>query len=761
MSNSETYGKVIFESWCDILSDVCRRMRSIAQEFGNISIRTKMQDIEKYSDSAYNKGEEKFNDAPREIVQLVLSETGLFEILRKKATSNRFHESDLRKLRKILSLTYHNEFTIERRPSIIKADLEFVSYLALELNCDADVLGKIDVLRQKLTSTHLDIDKHILPFDDLLKNVTDFVGRREWLNQLIKLTTMDHRRNHFIFGEMGIGKTAFACKFYFELSKMANVVVAAHFVRGGGVNCTVTQIIASLLAQVAKKNEWPVSQPISNPKELIDSIQPSLETVVREKLKSVVFLIDGFDELPDSEQDEIFKVLNVLGDKGIHLFLFSRKTKFLEDISPVLELKYEDEQNVRDLSEYINARIDNCKLEKTQKKLKQNKAFILAKVCGQFQYAKVIVDGLLYDKIDEEKLDSLPKEMQLYYQMTYDRVLKSYGNDEDKFIRECIPILAVLAIVPEGIQVKRLADITELNQVLVTRCLRNIIDLLDVSKEGPKENSNSIELADKIELTHFSLWQFLLTQYYVRAAIPGLASKMLSDVIQNRYIEESWQEAEYYSALSGDIELTSKLFAETNYLHHLITNCSDENWKKWEVDKPVVFDRDEFYYRVRHLFERCSLYNNLEPEFVIYKRPDFPWEVDGVLKAVDKIDLRARLYLLGKLFSEEFYKLADADSESINRIEKGKPNLINQWKKYILDDDYHAGGEHVDATMFSDSEDFLRDFFAQDDNSLMKIVRERFGFDREVAQPNWKAFWKTVELGERHLFDDALAKLFD
>ena len=277
--------------------------------------------------------------------------------------------------------------------------------------------GIIDELRKKLTICHVSTSKQ----ESLLRQ--PFIGR-EWVKDRVDawLDDPDGTRICFVFGDPGIGKSAFAAHYTHYNGRVAAAIFCdynnTHFNRPRSVIQTLAFLLACRLPDyriaLADALDYANDLGLYNESELFDLLlaQPLSVGTVDGNRETMCILIDGLDESGDRDRNILTEVLTKYAErlpKWLRIMAFSRKVEIITGLSggaDTIDLTGGLEENKADIRAYFEyclsgrfgggenytAMIDS---------LSENSG-------GIFLYATLMSDALQKGKMSIEDTGSVP-----------------------------------------------------------------------------------------------------------------------------------------------------------------------------------------------------------------------------------------------------------------------------------------------------------------------------------------------------------------
>ena len=297
--------------------------------------------------------------------------------------------------------------------------------------------GIIEELRKKLPLCHVSTSKQ----DSLLRQ--PFIGR-DWIKEKIDLwlDDPDGAKICFVYGDPGIGKSAFAAHYTHYNGRVAAAFFCEYNNTQFNQPKAVIQTLAFLLAcrlpdfRIALTDVLEHTNDLEryNESELFDLLlaQPLSVGTVDGNRETMCILIDGLDESGDRDRNNLTEVLTKYADrlpKWLRILTFSRKVEIVTGFSggaDTIDLTGNREENKADVRAYF----EDCLFGRFGGD--ENYAAMIDSLSensgGIFLYATLMVNAL--NNVSTRK--------------------KDVGNKEDALPKEKLPI-EDMGSVPEGL----------------------------------------------------------------------------------------------------------------------------------------------------------------------------------------------------------------------------------------------------------------------------------------------------------------------
>ena len=294
--------------------------------------------------------------------------------------------------------------------------MEFLIQM-VESKENQEFAGIIDELRRKLPMCHVSTSKQ----DSLLHQ--PFIGRT-WVKSRVDawLDNPDGTKICFVYGDPGIGKSAFAAHYTHYNGRVAAAIFCDYNNTQFNHPRSVIQTLAFLLA--CRLPDYRISLidaldhgndlGLYNESELFDLLlaQPLSVGTVDGNRETMCILIDGLDESGDRDRNVLTEVLTKYADrlpKWLRILTFSRKVEIITGLSggaDTIDLTGGLEENKTDVWAYfdycLSARFDgDANYTAMIDRLSENSG-------GIFLYATLMADALAKGKMSIEDTGSVP-----------------------------------------------------------------------------------------------------------------------------------------------------------------------------------------------------------------------------------------------------------------------------------------------------------------------------------------------------------------
>jgi len=304
---------------------------------------------------------------------------------------------------------------------------------------------------------------------DIIKLLKDFTGRK-WVFDKVDTWLADPAGSKifWIKGDPGTGKSVISA----WIRDHRREVAAFHFCdinseekRNPGrlVRSIVYQLSTQLSEYEVRLARLPLETIVEEYHEaytLFDKlvVQPLAENFPRPD-RTIVVLIDALDEATYQRQNEIVRFLSMCADKTPHWLRFLVTSRPEPEIVSAFQafspnvLDSAHPENLRDLSDYLSARIPSITAEQIRVILEHSE--------GVFLYVRHVADAVLGGQLSLQRLDEFPRGLGDVYQQFFQR---QFGEDLAYYEQQITPLLQVVLAAYEPLTLgllKRLCGIDD------------------------------------------------------------------------------------------------------------------------------------------------------------------------------------------------------------------------------------------------------------------------------------------------------------
>lgn len=402
----------------------------------------------------------------------------------------------------------------------------------------------------------------------------------------------------------------------------------------------------------------------------------------RYDVEKLLLIIDGIDEITQSDDKTIFDILPELEDlnEGIYILVTSRIdeeiTKFSQDnlkntnFQDNLAIKKDSLENIEILKNYIN----KYKMATCESQIED----LISKSDYRLLYLNMLKEIILSTNVNFEDIPSNEQIIDFYLQ----EVKKKYG---DKYFQTIFNILIILASQLEELTIQEIASLNNDSKVNL-KLIANLFDLRGFIKKTRSESGN------KFSLNHITITQYINEKYqneiieYLKNSyqnIHGFSNHDAADIYKMAYLQ--LYENTYNISLSNNIE-------SKQVLDFLITINNCEKHKEVKIALFLYkIDINQFLIYIDAIKKMNKLYLLLD---ILYKLKSFG-DTQNTIKLIeliiDKFDSNSEEYL--KLYETlcdmthlegEYEKAAELLEELVNTVERNLGKDSNLYVKYSI-----------------------------------------------------------------------------
>jgi hypothetical protein len=325
----------------------------------------------------------------------------------------------------------------------------------LKIDKQVSITGRNYSQIKPYIETYIDISNRVL---------TDFVGRQFIFDRVDRFISSHDRGYFFIKGNPGIGKTALAAKLVRDKKYYFHVINAQNTRTN-----TEIEFIKNICSQLIIDKKLPIEELpediYRNGKFLLRVLQ-EVSTNLHKNEKAII-VVDGLDELRDLtlfQKTNILYLPNFLPPK-IYFVLTMRDIDDQirlpsEENKEVYKIKYDGEENTKDVSNYIKEAIKD---EKTQEYLLHQNILETAfletlekKSEGNFMYLKHVIHEIKDGFYHDATLNQIPTGLEGYYKDHWNRMME-------------VPVAI------KDVKLKTIYILSEMNNPISTEFLSNMI----------------------------------------------------------------------------------------------------------------------------------------------------------------------------------------------------------------------------------------------------------------------------------------------
>lgn len=301
----------------------------------------------------------------------------------------------------------------------------------------------------------------------------DFVGRQFIFDAITRFANRNLHGYFFIFGEPGIGKSAFAA----QLVKRKGYV--HHFnIRGEGINRT-DAFLRNVCAQLVANYQLPYTTlPIAAAQDAAFLnrllIQISHTLPPNEKVFIVVDALDEVDtpgHLRDS--NPLFLPLNL--PPSVYFIVTLRTgtvSPRIEGVQDAIYIEHDADDNVADIRMFIEYAVERPGIQSYLKgpKIDANSfvEHLIEKSEGNFMYLRYVLPEIERGAYKDLELRSLPIGLKNYYE---DHWRRMRGQDEKAWFKYKLPIIMALTVVTEPISIDIIKNFSGVAQLARIRAV--------------------------------------------------------------------------------------------------------------------------------------------------------------------------------------------------------------------------------------------------------------------------------------------------
>jgi hypothetical protein len=171
-----------------------------------------------------------------------------------------------------------------------------------------------------------------------------------------------------------------------------------------------------------------------------------------------------------------------------------------------------------------------------------------------------LIRGLKIGQFGIDVVDLFPEGLHQYYEQTVKKLETIFESDE-KFLQNCVPVLATLVAFKKPLSIRQASEITGIEKKYVRQVLEDIIELL---VESPTLDSESV-----FEFCHLSVLEFFSQYPYVNDDLPNIHGKILrwSEGQSNRSYFRDY--AFHHISASEDGTHVMRILGSTDYIREV------------------------------------------------------------------------------------------------------------------------------------------------------------------------------------------------
>ena len=307
-------------------------------------------------------------------------------------------------------------------------------------------------------------------------------GTCEWIlhTEPMKSWLAEPHGTLLIQGPGGIGKSVFAKYLVRRIPEALQpraTVVLYYFARSNPLGDTCENLVASILHQLFRESssrlKYAVKEFRSRGEEFVGSLDVLTkvfsDAVAQELRTNFVTIVDGLDELNRGERHALIKLLSRLEDKpNLGWIVTSRDTLNFQNLvgRQLVNLSFSAEGLRHDIEKFVSDSLEMLLASRydgqASAELQAIQDVVVKNAAGSFLWASFAVRDIV--ELDTkalplsqifESLDSLPRELDLFYDSLVDKIEKSRTQDDISELRQ---ILSILAVQRESMHISVLAE---------------------------------------------------------------------------------------------------------------------------------------------------------------------------------------------------------------------------------------------------------------------------------------------------------------
>lgn len=328
-------------------------------------------------------------------------------------------------------------------------------------------------------------------FSDLIKDRTQlFVGRKFIFDKFSSFLEKERNGYFLILADPGFGKSSLSAK----LIKSHNYI--HYFINYLGTD-TKEKIIEYLISQIKERYPSEKYETIREYNE--DDFFKTLKIAKEETNNKIVLVIDGLDELNESERNinKTFYFLPKELPSNTYIFITSRRDKelFLPIKTQKLEISNTHKENINDCQDFIKGQINNTGIKMFIKSNSINEDIFIKMLLEKSEYNMMYLFHILkditnFDKIEGiKRIEEIPQGIENYFTRHWRKMKKLYTVD---WFKIKLPVLVKLTLSNLPVSLDEINEYTNIERKEIRLVINEWIQFIhiitsDVSRFGKEQ----------------------------------------------------------------------------------------------------------------------------------------------------------------------------------------------------------------------------------------------------------------------------------